>query len=819
MKIELMFSKIKFSFSIEAAKSTENKLKDLGIREVKHFMAYSQDEFRERFRGYLGLDEKAFGELLGQMEQEMLMSDCSRARSAERFRFSLNAVFEDGTKPLSSSAERFMPEDQDLPDFVSHVEVLSPVRDQGTRGTCVAHAVVALREFLAGKAAIDMSAQFLYFKCKENDGLDGPGTYYSTAMEIMANDGVCKETTWPYIPFNNNGNEGMGPAPLRASIEAKQYRIQSYRYIESHDVRVIKQALAGTPERPGVVVVVGIEIHDTFFILPTEEDGEVFMPLPGSKCMGGHAIALVGFQDDEDYPGGGYFIFRNSHGERWGARCPYGSGYGTIPYEYIRKFNRAAYLSFGVKEIRMDKQKRKERVFHFKNGFTPIVDKINGKEALILCRDEDDHDKYGTKGMVFIGRVSETNDRDGSRFHNIPVYWDMQNHQILFMCGKNGSGKSHTMAVIIEGFLESNTGAGAVIIDPHGEHYSFKFPSRNTEMLEEWDISPRGYANVQILAPQTESARKNLNVDGTFNIRVADLEPDDWINMLKISGKEQRSLMEHIVKSVREGYTFYDRELEVEEHIHGKSIGPEAYDDYGVNELLFCLKYEKELHSAEYGYPVSVRRGVGKKLNESLKWAVISTEGTPISDIIRPDVLTVIDIQDPGISEDQRKTIVGILARKIFDKRAASARFDEGLGPKPEDYIPITWFFVDEMHLLAGKGRSDISTQALIRMAKEGRKRGISIIAATQQPSATSDAIISQIDGIIGHQLGFEGDVKEFKKRIVAECPQEIDTAFLRKLPRGYALAGEMKSPARMFLLQIRPRKSLHGGNSQIVKA
>jgi hypothetical protein len=45
---------------------------------------------------------------------------------------------------------------------------------------------------------------------------------------------------------------------------------------------------------------------------------------------------LVGYQDSAASPGGGYFIVRNSWGTTgWGYQCPYGAGYGTIPYQYI----------------------------------------------------------------------------------------------------------------------------------------------------------------------------------------------------------------------------------------------------------------------------------------------------------------------------------------------------------------------------------------------------------------------------------------------------------------------------------------------------
>lgn len=48
----------------------------------------------------------------------------------------------------------------------------------------------------------------------------------------------------------------------------------------------------------------------------------------------------------------------------------------------------------------------------------------------------------------------------------------------------------------------------------------------------------------------------------------------------------------------------------------GKVIEPGIYEDYGTKELQFCLKYEKEVNSKEYGYPESVRRGVGNALSE-----------------------------------------------------------------------------------------------------------------------------------------------------------------------------------------------------------
>jgi Repeat of unknown function (DUF5648)/Papain family cysteine protease len=69
------------------------------------------------------------------------------------------------------------------------------------------------------------------------------------------------------------------------------------------------------------------------------------MPLPGDPRVGGHAMLFVGYQDDASTPGGGYFILRNSWSTSWGAKSPYGGGYGTLPYKYMTDNGNEAFIS------------------------------------------------------------------------------------------------------------------------------------------------------------------------------------------------------------------------------------------------------------------------------------------------------------------------------------------------------------------------------------------------------------------------------------------------------------------------------------------
>ena len=100
---------------------------------------------------------------------------------------------------------------------------MPPIRDQGSRGTCVAHAALAaFEQFLVSKKkAQDLSEQFLYWNCKRSDGAPwAAGTWLGIAMPLLQRDGCCIEPTWSYNPLPIAGSEGQGPPPGGALLQA-----------------------------------------------------------------------------------------------------------------------------------------------------------------------------------------------------------------------------------------------------------------------------------------------------------------------------------------------------------------------------------------------------------------------------------------------------------------------------------------------------------------------------------------------------------------------------------------------------------------------
>jgi C1A family cysteine protease len=222
------------------------------------------------------------------------------------------------------------------PAAVDHLRHMPPVRDQGSRGTDVAFAAVAAYEhFLrANGLELDLSEQFLYWSCKAHDGLPGgEGTRLRVAFKRLRQDGCCLEDTWPYSPTPAPGNEGQGPPPVGAAVQALNYRLSRYRTLSPTSVADLKATLVS-----GRCVSISVPVYDSFLTNPlAEKTGNIPNPVPGELAVGGHALCIVGYADEPTAPGlgGGRFVVRNSWGKAFGAASTYGPGYGTISYSYI----------------------------------------------------------------------------------------------------------------------------------------------------------------------------------------------------------------------------------------------------------------------------------------------------------------------------------------------------------------------------------------------------------------------------------------------------------------------------------------------------
>lgn len=213
------------------------KLKTLGYVSIEQVLSVAQmPQVRARLSTYLGAD---ISNVLAAIPKRDVAPQLSIKARTAKYRFGARLK-----KPVRavlphadlSGAEHVPPSITAPPPSASSLgstpqvnlaDRMPPIRDQGNRGTCVAHAAVAAFEHYLiergeqSREAIDLSEQFLYWNCKANDGdPNDEGTFLEVAMPLLFSDGCCLESIWPYNPNPKPGNEGQGPPPAGAQPDA-----------------------------------------------------------------------------------------------------------------------------------------------------------------------------------------------------------------------------------------------------------------------------------------------------------------------------------------------------------------------------------------------------------------------------------------------------------------------------------------------------------------------------------------------------------------------------------------------------------------------
>jgi papain like protease len=211
------------------------------------------------------------------------------------------------------------------------------IRDQGDRGTCSVFAMTFLLEYNYGKhfdfKKPDFSEEYLNDVKNLATGDDWDGGFFTDIDKGYQEYGIVNARLDPY-KNTFNPKEKVSKALLTKGEEIKP-RLKAH-YIKDWDVKTglkPKQLAAILSRlRSGIPVASGLRWPNTF---ETETiRGIPVMKVPGpSGVTDGHSIDFVGFRQCPHFPGGGYFIFRNS----WGTSFQE-DGYGYMPFQYAMKY-------------------------------------------------------------------------------------------------------------------------------------------------------------------------------------------------------------------------------------------------------------------------------------------------------------------------------------------------------------------------------------------------------------------------------------------------------------------------------------------------
>ena len=257
--------------------------------------------------------------------------------------------------PTDEAAETFA--SQSLQHYTQTIKYVVPdekwpIRDQGARGTCVAFAMVACREYIEFSRKGDylpLSEQFLYWGAKRKDQRPHlSGTFIRYATLACSDYGICEGKHWPYnkdVLTGNETHEG-DQSPSDQALEDARSRIYT-------DKRAIKGQDSGNAEK--LLLALQSSQHPIPISVPVFKDegeesdnwttdvtltsGKVLDPPPTSEVVGGHAVCVTGWIPHKSELLGGFFVFRNSWGKDWATNPPNRPrGYGIISASYIDRY-------------------------------------------------------------------------------------------------------------------------------------------------------------------------------------------------------------------------------------------------------------------------------------------------------------------------------------------------------------------------------------------------------------------------------------------------------------------------------------------------
>ncbi len=415
-----------------------------------------------------------------------------------------------------------------------------------------------------------------------------------------------------------------------------------------------------------------------------------------------------------------------------------------------------------------NEEKLTGRIYNFRRGVTRYP--VPGAQVFAVSN-SDMKQVYAadSRANVDIGTVFPTKDIRGA------LYVDAMLGKHFALLGSTGTGKSTTAALILHRICDLAPEGHIVMIDPHGE-YSAAFKTNgalfdvNNLAMPYWLMNFAEHCEVFVTSTGDE-------------------------------GQVDRDILSRCLLQARS------------KHRMAESFGRLTVDSpipYLLSDLTNIIQTEMgKLDKATSSAPFMRLKGKIDELKADPRYnfmfsglLVGDTMADFLSKIFRlpsgGKPISIIDVS--GMPSDITATVVAVLSRLVFDYAIWS---------RNEPQRPIL-FVCEEAHRYIPSdriaGESAVRT-ILERIAKEGRKYGVSLGLITQRPSDLAEGVLSQCGTIISMRLNNDRD-----QAFVRAAMPEGARGFLDSIPalrnRECIICGEGVSiPIRLALDTLEEEK------------
>lgn len=409
-----------------------------------------------------------------------------------------------------------------------------------------------------------------------------------------------------------------------------------------------------------------------------------------------------------------------------------------------------------VGEIITDKTTADSR--HFRRGVSAFPT-LGSEVHLASSEDMSVVFRSDSRGLVRIGKIHQDHDIPA---HIIPNDLLAKHFAVV---GTTGTGKSCAVSVILRGMLEQHSNAHIVVLDPHNEY------------------APAFGDVAEVIGPESLQLPYWL------------LNFDELVEVL-LGGEEGRrvevEVLREIIPIAKQNYRAGAGEtsslMRKPQNGGANTITVDTPMPYRISDLIQMLDtLMGKLDKPESLVPYKRLKARIEALTVDARYAFMFGSLT-VRDIMRDVVgrifrvpvagrpITIMDLS--GVPAEILNVVVSVVCRLAFDLALWSDR-----------QVPIT-IVCEEAHRYVPRDPAlgfEPTKRAISKIAKEGRKYGVSLCVVTQRPSEIDPTILSQTSTIFAMRLTNQND-QEIVQAAVSDAAVSL-LEFLPSMGNGEAIA------------------------------
>ena len=386
---------------------------------------------------------------------------------------------------------------------------------------------------------------------------------------------------------------------------------------------------------------------------------------------------------------------------------------------------------------------------------------------------------------------------------SVPVNGNKFFNKHIAIVGSTGSGKSHTVAKIIQSATEIKEGtydglnnSHIIIFDIHSE-YRTAFPNANcldvsNIILPYWLLNSEELQELFIDTEANDHNQRNVFKEAVITSKVSHFHGTD-------EQKEKINFDSPLLFDIKEVLNY--AKAKNEERLPGASPNKDKAGPLYGQLSNFINRLENRINDKRLDFLMG-SKVLGISFEDTLKQFI--GYGDSNSNV------TIIDLS--GIPFEVLSITVSLISRLLFEMGYHYTRVRHLTSPSNGINNDIPFLLVyEEAHKYVPNSelvKYRASRESIERIAKEGRKYGITLMLASQRPSEISETIFSQCNNFITMRLTNPNDQNYVKRLLPDTMGQLIDKMPTLKSGECLLIGDAVVLPSIVKIEECNPKPS-----------